>query len=106
MAVPGALLVTPRTARAARASAWHAGAYRLGVRDRFLGWALATIGVHRPDVDARHRAVCRFTPSCVHYAAEALETEGLRRGAWLASKRLVRCWTGARGSDRRVPTAR
>jgi putative membrane protein insertion efficiency factor len=34
---------------------------------------------------------CRFTPTCSRYAYEAIERFGVRRGSWLAFKRLVRC---------------
>ncbi|HCJ51332.1 MAG: membrane protein insertion efficiency factor YidD [Gallionellales bacterium CG_4_10_14_3_um_filter_54_96] len=34
---------------------------------------------------------CRFTPSCSHYACEALTKHGLLKGLWLSIKRLVRC---------------
>ena len=34
---------------------------------------------------------CRFEPSCSTYAMTALETHGLRRGMWLALRRVVRC---------------
>jgi hypothetical protein len=34
---------------------------------------------------------CRFHPSCSHYAVEALELHGARRGAWLAVRRVGRC---------------
>ena len=39
---------------------------------------------------------CRFTPSCSRYFLEAVETHGLRRGAWLGLKRVARCqpWGG------------
>ena len=36
-------------------------------------------------------SVCRFHPSCSHYAMEALGTHGAVRGSWLAMKRLGRC---------------
>ncbi|MDX2193557.1 MAG: membrane protein insertion efficiency factor YidD [Gemmatimonadales bacterium] len=35
--------------------------------------------------------VCRFHPSCSHFAAEAIERYGARRGGWMALKRLLRC---------------
>lgn len=43
---------------------------------------------------------CRFTPSCSHYAAEALKKYGLFKGGWLAVKRISRChpW-GGKGYD-------
>ncbi|MFV1981854.1 MAG: membrane protein insertion efficiency factor YidD [Rhodothermia bacterium] len=35
--------------------------------------------------------VCRFEPSCSHYAAGALKKFGLARGSWLAARRVARC---------------
>ncbi|GAB4249315.1 MAG: membrane protein insertion efficiency factor YidD [Candidatus Methylacidiphilales bacterium] len=39
---------------------------------------------------------CRFTPTCSHYAIEALQTHGVFRGLPLILKRLGRChpWGG------------
>jgi len=39
---------------------------------------------------------CRFTPTCSHYALEALKKYGLFKGTWLAVKRISRChpWGG------------
>jgi putative membrane protein insertion efficiency factor len=34
---------------------------------------------------------CRFTPTCSHYAAEALARHGPIRGGWLALRRIGRC---------------
>jgi uncharacterized protein len=34
---------------------------------------------------------CRFTPTCSHYAAEAIRQHGALRGVWLALRRLVKC---------------
>jgi putative membrane protein insertion efficiency factor len=43
---------------------------------------------------------CRFTPSCSCYAQEAVLRHGLRRGGWLASKRVLRCGPmGGQGYD-------
>lgn len=34
---------------------------------------------------------CRFTPTCSEYAITAISHYGLLKGAWLSSKRLLRC---------------
>jgi uncharacterized protein len=34
---------------------------------------------------------CRYYPTCSHYAIEALERHGARRGGWLAVRRILRC---------------
>ena len=35
--------------------------------------------------------VCRFHPSCSHYALEALQVHGAWRGSLLAANRIARC---------------
>ncbi len=42
-------------------------------------------------------ANCRYTPTCSEYARGCLEQHGLRRGGWLALRRLGRChpWGGS-----------
>jgi len=42
-------------------------------------------------------AQCRFAPTCSHYGEEAIKKYGLTKGAYLASKRVLRCgpWTAA-----------
>lgn len=34
---------------------------------------------------------CRFTPTCSHYAIEAIKLHGMVKGCWLAGLRLVKC---------------
>ena len=50
-------------------------------------------------------SACKFYPSCSHYAYEAIELYGPRRGARLALQRLLRCRPLAPGGFDPVPTA-
>ncbi len=42
-------------------------------------------------------STCRYTPTCSHYAVEALQKHGLWRGTYLAAKRIGSChpWGGS-----------
>lgn len=46
---------------------------------------------------------CRFTPTCSHYAAEAVQRHGARRGLALTVRRLGRCRPGGPGGYDPVP---
>jgi putative membrane protein insertion efficiency factor len=46
---------------------------------------------------------CRFTPTCSHYASEALQKHGLVKGGWLAVKRISRCRPGGGSGYDPVP---
>ncbi len=47
--------------------------------------------------------VCRFEPTCSHYAEEAVTRWGVLRGLWLTTKRLARCHPFSRGGIDSVP---
>lgn len=46
---------------------------------------------------------CKFHPSCSHFALEAIERHGLRRGLRLTVGRLLRCRPGSFGGYDQVP---
>ncbi len=53
--------------------------------------AVALIRVYQKLLSPLLPPSCRFTPTCSHYAAGAIERYGLLRGGWLAVKRIARC---------------
>jgi len=59
--------------------------------------ALAAIRVHQRVVSPLLPPACRFVPSCSEYAFQAVRRYGLRRGASMAIRRLVRCHPFAEG---------
>lgn len=48
-------------------------------------------------------SACRFTPTCSHYALQALERHGPVAGSYLAARRLLRCHPGCPGGPDPVP---
>ena len=46
---------------------------------------------YRTNVSPTRPPCCRFIPTCSAYALEAIEKYGLRKGGWLALKRLSKC---------------
>lgn len=46
---------------------------------------------------------CRFTPTCSHYAREAIERHGPMRGLMLTAWRLCRCHPFCQGGHDPVP---
>ncbi|HYG32880.1 MAG TPA: membrane protein insertion efficiency factor YidD [Methylophilaceae bacterium] len=46
---------------------------------------------------------CRFTPTCSHYAQEAIAKYGSLRGSFYSLRRLLRCHPWCRGGYDPVP---
>src|SRR4051794_38947329 len=84
-----AVATTPPYGRSARTS-------RFAAADRIV----AAIRLYQREISAHRRPVCRFTPSCSEYAAQAVQRQGAVRGSVLAARRLLRCRPGgSRGAD-------
>lgn len=62
-----------------------------GLMGAVMRGLLAGIRLYRRWVSPMLAPRCRFYPSCSQYAEEALLRHGVRRGLWLAVKRLGRC---------------
>ena len=46
---------------------------------------------------------CRFTPTCSHYAADALNKHGATKGVYLSTRRVLRCHPWCSGGYDPVP---
>jgi putative membrane protein insertion efficiency factor len=64
---------------------------------------LVLLRVYQTYLSSMNISACKFYPSCSHYAGEAVERFGARRGAWLTLKRLGRCQPFTRGGFDPVP---
>jgi len=58
------------------------------------------IKIYQYGISPLLRPSCRFTPTCSHYAIEALQKHGLFKGSFLAVKRISKCHPrGSSGYD-------
>ena len=64
---------------------------------------VATLKVYRTVISPLYGDVCRYYPSCSHYAMQALQHHGVLRGLWLGSRRLARCHPWAAGGVDDIP---
>jgi putative membrane protein insertion efficiency factor len=65
--------------------------------------ALGLIKLYQDTVSRVLPDVCRFQPTCSHYAVEAIKKYGLARGSWLGAKRIARCNPFSEGGYDPVP---
>jgi putative membrane protein insertion efficiency factor len=73
---------------------------RPGITARAL---LVLLRVYQTYLSSMNISACKFYPSCSHYAGEAVQRFGVRRGIWLTLKRLGRCQPFTRGGFDPVP---
>ncbi len=64
---------------------------------------IAAIAAYQKWISPLFGARCRFHPTCSAYAAEAIGRHGVRRGVWLAIKRVARCHPWNAGGIDPVP---
>ncbi len=67
--------------------------------------ALALIRAYQRLLSPLLGPTCRFYPSCSSYSATAIERFGLRRGGWLAIKRILHCHPWHAGGIDEVPAS-
>jgi len=67
------------------------------------GLALELIKLYQSTVSQVTASSCRYTPTCSHYACEAIERYGVVKGGWLSTKRIARCNPWANGGYDPVP---
>ena len=60
-------------------------------RRALAGFFVGLIWLYRVALGPLFAGVCRFQPSCSHYAGEAIRLHGPGRGIVLAARRLLRC---------------
>ena len=53
--------------------------------------ALGLIRLYQKGLSPYWPGTCRYTPTCSHYALEAIDRRGSWKGGWLALRRLGRC---------------
>ncbi len=58
---------------------------------------------YRAVISPLYGDVCRYYPSCSHYALQAIQKHGVVKGVWLGSARIARCHPWARGGVDDVP---
>jgi putative membrane protein insertion efficiency factor len=58
---------------------------------------IATLKLYKLAISPWLGAACRFEPTCSAYAEEAIRLHGPIRGAWLGTRRILRChpWGGS-----------
>lgn len=67
---------------------------------------VAVLKVYRAVISPLYGDVCRYYPSCSHYALQAIQHHGVVRGVWLGTRRIARCHPWAEGGIDDIPEDR
>jgi putative membrane protein insertion efficiency factor len=67
---------------------------------------VAILKVYRAVISPLYGDVCRYYPSCSHYAMQAIQHHGVVRGVWLGTRRIARCHPWAEGGIDDIPEGR
>lgn len=68
--------------------------------------ALGLLSVYKMAVSPYLSSQCVYQPTCSEYTADAINTLGVARGAWLGLRRLMRCHPWSTGGYDPVPEKR
>ncbi|MDR2791402.1 MAG: membrane protein insertion efficiency factor YidD [Tannerellaceae bacterium] len=69
----------------------NATAHRTLCKRLLIALTVFPIRVYRNVISPHLPPACRFTPTCSEYALLAIRRHGIRRGLFLAVRRLLRC---------------
>ncbi len=64
---------------------------------------IGAIKFYRKYISPLKPPTCRFTPTCSEYAMIAIDKYGVKKGGWLAIKRVLRCNPFFPGGNDPVP---
>jgi putative membrane protein insertion efficiency factor len=67
------------------------------------GFFILLVRFYQTAISPYTPATCRYSPTCSHYAIEALQKHGLFPGGWLALKRVCSCNPWGRSGYDPVP---
>ncbi len=68
-----------------------------GIKKLLVLILLLLVKIYQKVISPIFPPVCRYTPTCSNYAAEAIVKHGPFKGGWLALKRILSChpWGGS-----------
>ena len=64
---------------------------------------LSAIRFYRRNISPLFKTHCIYRPTCSEYAVQAIQKYGVKKGSWLAFKRIVRCHPFHKGGYDPVP---